>query len=147
MEWNKKINFDFFPVFKKRQTLNRNRYIYSFLLLITIAAGLASRHFPGILPRWVQLYMGDTLWALMVFLLIGFIFRRKSTLWVVAAALAFSYGIEISQIYHTPWIDALRTNTLGGLVLGFGFLWSDLVCYTAGVGFGYIMEKAFLKRK
>ena len=125
--------------------MSRNRYIYSLLLLVTITAGLASRHFPGISPQWVQLYMGDTLWALMVFLLIGFAFKMKSTLWVAVAALAFSYGIEISQLYHAPWIDALRTNTLGGLVLGFGFLWSDLVCYTVGVGFGYLMEKVFLK--
>lgn len=126
--------------------MNRNRYIYSLLLVITIAAGLASRHFPGILPHWVQLYMGDTLWALMVFLLSGFIFHKKSTLWVAIAALVFSYSIEISQLYHAAWINALRANPLGGLVLGFGFLWSDLLCYTVGVGFGYTMEKVFLKR-
>jgi hypothetical protein len=59
--------------------LNRNRSIYSLLLLITVATGLASRHFHGILPHWVQLYLGDTLWALMVFLLLGFIFHKKST--------------------------------------------------------------------
>jgi glycopeptide antibiotics resistance protein len=115
------------------------------LLVITIATGLASRHFPGILPHWVQLYLGDTFWALMVFLWFGFLFKRKSTLWIAIAAILFSYGIEISQLYHASWIDALRTNPLGGLILGFGFLWSDLVCYTIGVGFGYVMEKVFLK--
>jgi len=126
--------------------LTRNRSIYSLLVVITIATGLASRHFSGILPHWVQLYLGDTLWALMVFLLFGFIFHKKSTLWVAIAAITFSYCIEISQLYHASWIDTLRANPLGGLVLGFGFLWSDMVCYTLGVGFGYIMEKLFLKR-
>lgn len=63
------------------------------------------------------------------------------------AALIFSYGIEISQLYHASWIDALRAYRLGGLVLGFGFLWSDMVCYTVGVGFGYLMEKVFFKRQ
>lgn len=82
----------------------------------------------------------------MVFLLFGFIFHKKSVLWIAIAALAFSYCIEISQLYHAPWIDALRSNSLGGLVLGFGFLWSDLFCYTVGVGFGYWMEKVFLKK-
>jgi hypothetical protein len=126
--------------------LTRNRYLYSLLLLVTIAAGLASRHFPGILPHWVQLYLGDTLWAFMVFLVLGFIFQKKSTPWIAIAAIAFSYCIEISQLYHASWIDAVRATTLGGLVLGFGFLWSDLVCYTVGVGLGYIMENVFLKR-
>ena len=71
----------------------------------------------------------------MVFLLFGLFFNRKSTKWVSIAALTFSYGIEISQLYHAPWIDALRAYSLGGLILGFGFLWSDLVCYSVGVFF------------
>ena len=125
--------------------MNRNRYIYSFLLIATIAAGLASRHFSGYLPHWIKLYLGDTLWALMVFLLLGLFFTKKSTSWVAIAALLFSFGIELSQLYHSSWIDALRSYPLGGLILGFGFLWSDLLCYTAGIGFGYVMEKVFFK--
>jgi len=82
----------------------------------------------------------------MVFLLFGFFFSNKSTPWVAIAALAFSYCIEISQLYHAHWTDALRANRLGGLILGFGCLWSDLVCYTVGVGFGYVMEKIFFRR-
>jgi hypothetical protein len=126
--------------------MNRNRFIYLLLLVITIVLGLASRHFPNILPQWVQLYLGDVLWAFMVFLLFGLIFYRKNTLWVAIAALAFSYSIEISQLYHASWIDAVRTNPLGGVILGFGFLWSDMVSYTVGVTFGYFMEKVLLKR-
>ena len=126
--------------------MNRNRFLYLILLVITIVTGLASRHFSSYLPHWVQLYLGDALWALMVFLLFGFFLHKKSTLWIAIVALVFSYSIEISQLYQAPWIDALRANPLGGLILGFGFLWSDLVCYTVGVGFGYLMEKVFLKR-
>jgi len=127
-------------------TDKRNRLVYSLLAVITILSGLASRQFAACLPQWVESYPGDALWALMIFLLVGFWFHRKSTLWVALAALAFSYCIEISQLYHAPWIDAIRANRLGGLVLGFGFLWSDLVCYTVGVGFGVVMEKIFLKK-
>lgn len=127
-------------------TLNRNRYIYLLFLVTTIAAGLASRHFSIYLPPLVKLYLGDTLWALMVFLLFGLLLTRKSTLWVAVAALLFSFAIEISQLYHSSWIDSLRSYPLGGLILGYGFLWSDLLCYTLGVGFGYIMEKVLLKR-
>ena len=41
-------------------------------------------------------------------------------------------------LYHAPWIDNLRQTTLGGLVLGFGFLWSDIFCYTIGIIIGVI---------
>lgn len=113
---------------------------------MTVLAGLATRRFPHLFPQWVQLYAGDSLWAFMVFLLVGFLFPERKSKWVAIVALAFSFAIEISQLYHAPWIDSLRAYPLGGLVLGFGFLWSDLVCYTAGVGFGYVMEKLFFKR-
>ena len=49
--------------------------------------------------------------------------------------------IEISQLYHAPWIDSIRATTLGGLILGFGFLWSDLICYTVGIVIGAIIDK------
>ena len=48
---------------------------------------------------------------------------------------SFLYGgnlIETLQLWHPPFLEALRATTLGGLVLGYGFLWSDLVCYTVG---------------
>lgn len=127
--------------------MNRNRFLYFLLLTITILAGLVSRHLSGILPQWVHSYLGDVLWALMVFLMVGFVFHKKDTRWIAIVALSFSYGIELSQLYHAPWIDILRGNPLGGLVLGFGFLWSDLICYTVGVGFGFVMETVFAKCK
>jgi len=57
-----------------------------------------------------------------------------------ATALAIAYLVEISQLYHAPWIDGLRHSTPGGLILGFGFLWSDLVCYTVCVASGVMLE-------
>jgi Protein of unknown function (DUF2809) len=39
---------------------------------------------------------------------------------------------EVSQLWHTPWLDAIRHTTVGRLMLGLGFLWSDLVCYAVG---------------
>jgi len=128
-------------------TYKRNRSYYLLFIVITLLSGLASRHYPGVLPTWVESYLGDSLWALMVFLMAGFLLNGKSPRWIALVALVFSYCIEISQLYHAPWIDAVRANRLGGLVLGFGFLWSDLVCYAVGIGFGVLMEKIFLNKK
>lgn len=118
--------------------MNRNRLHYLLLMVVTVLAGLASRRFSS--PEWTTLYLGDALWALMVFFGFAFLFKRKSTLWVGVAALGFSYLIEVSQFYHAPWINAIRHNRIGGLVLGFGFLWSDLVCYTAGMVLGILVD-------
>ena len=55
--------------------------------------------------------------------------------------MTLSVGVELSQLYHAPWIDSIRETTLGGLILGFGFLWSDTACYTVGVGLGVLLER------
>jgi len=62
----------------------------------------------------------------------------------VVAALAFAYGVEFSQLYQADWINSLRQTTLGGLVLGFGFKWSDLVAYTLGIFLGAYLNRKFL---
>ena len=41
--------------------------------------GLLSRKIND-LPKIIELYSGDILWALMVFLIIAFIFNKKSTI-------------------------------------------------------------------
>ena len=129
------------------KTKNRSRRNYFLLLILTMLAGLASRRFSGLLPEFLQSYVGDTLWALMVFWMMCFVFTKKSSAWIAVASIIFSFGIEISQLYHAPWIEAIRNTTPGGLVLGFGFLWSDLVCYSTGIGLGLFFEKIILKKK
>ena len=54
--------------------------------------------------------------------------------------MSFSVLVEVSQLFHAPWIDSIRRTTLGGLVLGFDFVWSDLACYAVGVGLGLLIE-------
>lgn len=127
--------------------MNRNRLLYLLLIVFTVLTGLASRRFNSILPHWTTLYLGDALWALMVFFGFAFLFKRKSTQWVASAALIFSFVIEISQLYHAPWIEAIRQTRIGGLILGFGFLWSDLLCYTAGVVLGILVDLHLHKTK
>jgi len=106
-----------------------------------VIMGLGSRYFALYLPRWVNLYFGDFLWAIMNFFLIGLIFRKKNTVWVIVIALVYCYFVEISQLYHFPWLETLRQTKLGGLILGRGFLWSDLISYTFGIAIGAFIER------
>lgn len=102
--------------------------------------GLASRAKGVALPEFVATYAGDTLWALLVFWLMRFLKPSLPVLQSAGAALIFAFFIEFSQLYQAPWINHIRATTLGGLVLGFGFQFSDLVCYTVGVGVGYMLS-------
>ena len=59
-----------------------------------------------------------------------------------ATALAICVAVEMSQLYHTTMLDALRRTTAGSLMLGSGFDPRDLVAYTLGVLFAVILERA-----
>lgn len=120
----------------------RRSAIYLACAVAVVPLGLASRRFGEHLPPLLAEYAGDTLWALLVFLGISAAAPGARLLHRSGAALFCSFAVEFSQLYHAPWIDALRDTTLGGLVLGFGFLWSDLVCYTVGIALGALAERA-----
>jgi hypothetical protein len=112
------------------------------LIALGVALGIGSRRYAEHLPGFVAAYAGDTLWAFVAFLGIGLLLSRASTWAVAVLAMSFSVLIELSQLYHAPWIDSIRHTTVGGLALGYGFLWSDLACYAVGVGLGAIIEYA-----
>ncbi|HDR4372447.1 TPA: DUF2809 domain-containing protein [Bacillus cereus] len=124
----------------------RNRVVYALFTIVIIILGLSSRKFAFALPHLLNDYLGDALWALMVFTGFGFLFPKTETKKLAFISLMFCYGIEVSQLYHANWIDSIRATTLGGLVLGYGFLWSDVVAYTIGVGVGILCEVIFRKK-
>lgn len=122
------------------KNLNRNRLKYALLIILVIIVGLTSRKLKPILPAFFNANAGDTLWALMVFLIFGFLYKKSSTIKNAVKAILFSYAIEISQLYHAHWIDNVRTTALGGLVLGSTFSFSDIVCYSIGILIGLLIE-------
>ncbi|MBJ8071146.1 DUF2809 domain-containing protein [Bacillus cereus] len=124
----------------------RNRLLYALFTIVVVIVGLSSRKFAFVLPDLLNDYLGDALWALMIFTGFGFLFPKIETRKLAFISLIFCYGIEISQLYHAEWIDSIRATTLGGLVLGYGFLWSDLVAYTIGVGVGMLGEFMLQKK-
>lgn len=124
----------------------RVRAVTLVLAVLVLLLGLASRSKSVPWPSFFAAYAGDALWALLVFLLLRFLAPTRPVLHVAAAALAFSFAVELSQLYQAPWLNAVRRTLPGRLVLGAGFLWSDLVCYTAGVLAGLGLDSALRLR-
>jgi hypothetical protein len=120
----------------------QNRFWYAITTLCVIGIGLASRQYQGLFPVFMGKYPGDALWALMVFLGLGFFFPKTKILQRAAYALAISYWVEGSQLYRAPWIDNIRSHKIGHLVLGQGFNWGDLLAYALGIVVGVLGEQA-----
>jgi hypothetical protein len=94
----------------------RHRVRYALLAVAVVASGLLWRSGLIPLPRWLSNHGGDSWWALMVFVGCGFLRPRASTQAVASLALAFAWGVEFSQLYHAPWLDAVRATLPGRLV-------------------------------
>ena len=120
----------------------KTRLSYFILIVLTIIVGLLSRHIAGI-----PLFIGDILWGLMVYFIMRLLFINRKIKWAVIASLIFSYSIEFSQLYQAEWINKIRHTVLGGLVLGYSFLWGDMLCYTIGIGIGALTDRVLFGEK
>jgi len=133
------------PKFEIRN--QRSRPLYVILMIAAAAAGIGSRVEGAGVPAFVAQYAGDVFWALFVYLGVGLLAPRLSIRRVVLIAGAVAAFDEVSQLYHAPWIDAVRQTGVGGLILGYGFLWSDFLCYLAGIALGMGGEYFLLRAK
>jgi len=112
------------------------RLRYFFPVILTIIIGLLSRHY-----SFIPLFIGDVLWALMVYFITRFLFVKASINMAVIYSLLFCYTIEFSQLYKAPWMDNIRHTLFGRLVLGETFLWGDLLSYTVGIVIGILLDR------
>jgi len=119
----------------------RSRLKLLVLLLLVVAAGLLSRsEYASGLPGFIQDYAGDTLWALALYLVLAFISPGTAAKELLFVSMIISFAIEFSQLYQADWINSVRNTKPGGLILGSGFKWSDLLCYSAGIFTGFVID-------
>lgn len=119
----------------------KKRTIYCIITLVVMVMGLLSRKFMFIFPKSIAPFIGDMFWAMMVYYGFRSLFARSTITKSFVAAIIFSFSIEVSQLYQANWINNIRATTLGGLVLGYGFLWEDLISYSIGIVLGVAMDK------
>ncbi|OBZ14677.1 hypothetical protein A8L34_12220 [Bacillus sp. FJAT-27264] len=120
----------------------RTKLIYLAVVLLVIVLGLGSRVFADVLPLFISKHFGDALWGSMVYFGFRLVLTKRQLLLSFWLSLLFSYGIEFSQLYQADWINNIRATVLGGLVLGKGFLWIDLLRYTIGITVVFVLDRA-----
>ncbi len=120
--------------------MNKTRIHYFILFLTTILLGILSRKI-SVIPLWI----GDFLYSIMIYFLVRILFIRKKTIFIIISSLLLCYSIEFLQLYQGEGITALRKTLFGKYVLGQGFLWSDIIAYTFGITFIFLIEKFTLK--
>lgn len=118
-----------------------NRYFYFLLTFLVVLLGVLSRKITAI-----PLFIGDVLYAVMVYFGFRFLFFDSTNFKKIAFPLLFCFLIELQQYCNAEWLVAIRNTTLGHYALGQGFLWSDLLCYTMGVLLAFFADVNELKK-
>lgn len=128
----------------KKTTIVRLCYLTT--LVLVIALGLQSRRM-AFLPNAT----GDALWVIAVYCVYRIIWCKEPLYKIAGASLLTAYTIEFSQLIRWDWLVSLRSTTIGHLLLGQGFQWTDMAAYTIGVIIFLLIttpiEYLFLKRR
>jgi hypothetical protein len=118
----------------------RSRRIYVTLAVVTICVGLLVHLGGAALTPVMRDVSGDALWAMMIAWWAGAFAPRATVVSRGVAAYLVCVAVEISQLFHTAPLDAVRATIAGHLVLGSGFDPRDLVAYAVGIGAAVAIE-------
>jgi Protein of unknown function (DUF2809) len=110
------------------------------LLTVVIVLGVASRKYASVLPLLIARYAGDALWATAAYVALSVVWPRAPISSLAAGAALMSLGVELSQLTRPVWLQAVRQWPGAALLLGYGFVASDLVCYAVGVALGAALD-------
>lgn len=124
----------------------RQRAALLALAALVFAVGIPNRLVPGRMPYVMVQYGGDALWAIFITLMMAVLFPRVESLRLAIFCVLAEWLVEASQLYQAPWLESIRHFRvgfvpLGGLILGYGFLWSDIGAYTIGTAAGFLAER------
>ena len=113
---------------------------------VVIGLGLASRTYDGLFPNALGKYPGDALWTVAVYLGWKLVFPAMAPWKLGLMALGQSFGVEFLQLYHAPWLDGIRRNRFGHLLLGSTFNPMDLVAYSVGATVVFLGDRFLVPR-
>ncbi len=125
----------------------RARLPFLALAVATIGAGLAVHYHGQALSVSARDVLGDALWAMMVAWWVGVAAPHAPLHGRSLVALGLCVAVEVSQLLHTPALDALRRTTVGHLTLGSDFDVRDLVAYAVGLSAAALLEVAWAGRR
>ena len=118
--------------------MNRTRRITLAVIPFVVVLGFACKFYHGPAQTWVNDYGPASVayvvfWMLLAFLVMP---QRSGIRAIAIAVFLFTCGVEFLQLFHPPWLEAIRRTFPGRFVLGTSFSWWDFPAYLIGCGIG-----------
>jgi hypothetical protein len=124
----------------------RVRAIYLAQAVATMVVGLSVLLWGDMFGATMRDVLGDALWASMMTWLVSAAVPTARA-WVRGvSAYAICAAVEVSQLIHTPGLDAIRETMFGQLVLGSGYDPRDFAAYAFGCAVAAGLSKKLVER-
>lgn len=121
----------------------RHRTIYLLCVVLVLAAGVASRRAHAGTPL-IDKYLGDALYAILIYLLLSLAWIRGAIWQKAAAAGAIVLAIEVFQLTLIPERLARSSSAalrLAAVALGTKFSWRDIAAYAVGIAAFALLDR------
>jgi hypothetical protein len=118
---------------------------YIGLGVTTIIVGLLVRFAPIGLPWFIVKYGGSTMWALVLYWSLSFIWPGTLPRTLALAAGLISVLVEFQRLYHTPTLDTFRHSLAGILLLGNFFSLRDIIAYWLAIAAGAFADAKWIR--
>lgn len=115
-------------------------------IVVIVPLGLYAKFYQGPVAFWVNNSLGGLLYVTFWCLVFFFFFPRARPWKIAAAVLTVTCILETLQLWHPPFLEAIRRYFLGRALVGTNFVWSDFFCYVVGAGVGCVWMRGLRSR-
>ncbi len=129
-------------------TQQREVYRRSLLagLALVTPLGFASKLYRGPGHAWPNDYGGGVLYEVFWVLLVCALWPRARPARVALGVLVVTCTLEALQLWHPPWLQAVRRTFTGATLLGTTFVWWDFPHYALGCLVGWLWTRRLRAR-
>lgn len=121
--------------------LTKKRIWIATFILILMPLGFLTKYTAGLAELWIHNHAGGILYEIFWCLIILFTLPQAPIRKIAIAVFAMTSMLEILQLWHPPFLTAIRQTMIGHIIFGSRFdLW-DFPHYVLGCWIAYIWMK------
>lgn len=116
-------------------------------LVVVVPLGFAFKSHAGSF-EWLIRNWGASICYELFFMLLAFIVvpERRVILPIAVWVCAVTIVLEFLQLWHPPFLEAVRATYIGLALIGNTFQWADLPIYPVGCALGWVILRAISAR-
>ena len=109
------------------------------LLLLITPVGFYTKYYQGIGAYWVNNSLGGVLYEVFWCLVLFFTQPKVKPFKIAGTVFIITCILETLQLWHPPFLQAIRSTFIGKTLIGTSFVWSDFMYYLIGCSIGLLL--------